>query len=242
MSDNDLLLSNGPAARSTSTWWFRIEMRSGVVPCPGVWLTSARRDFKRVIHTSHSPFIAAIYKGHAPLLMGSVGSAFVSSSSLTMSLCPFLGANPFLLSYAKQVNFNHGGFFWQSFRTCLSHFVQKLSISVHICSHLCTLCWFEAVLNCFGSQENQSTNWNCIHSKLYKASILGKHDIMPKVLGADKEGRGAVCVLYIRIGSFMQQQSEGVRVIILGSYVQRSCLIMLALVDISTCFKKVLCN
>lgn len=65
---------------------------------------------------------------------------------------------------------------------------------------------------------------------------------MPKVLGADKEGRGAVCVLYIRIGSFMQQQSEGVRVIILGSYVQRSCLVMLALVDISTRFKKVLRN
>lgn len=65
---------------------------------------------------------------------------------------------------------------------------------------------------------------------------------MPKVLGADKEGRGAVCVLYIRIGSFMQQQSEGVRVIILGGYVQRSCLVMLALVDISTRFKKVLRN
>ena len=149
MSDNDLLLSNGPAARSTSSWWLHIEMRSGVFPCPGVWLTSARPHLKRVIHTSHSPFIAAIYKGHAPLLMGSLGSAFVSSSSLTMSLCPFLGANPFLLSYAKQVNFNHGGFFWQSFRTCLSHFVQKLSISVHICSHLCTLCWFEAVLELF---------------------------------------------------------------------------------------------
>lgn len=127
MSDNDLVFSNGPAARSTFTSRLRIEMRSGLVPCvSGDLLTLPRPHHRRDVHTSHSPFIAAIYKGHAPLLMASSGSAFVSSSSLTMSLCPFLGANPFLLSYAKQVNFSHGGFFWQSFRTCLPHFVQKL--------------------------------------------------------------------------------------------------------------------
>ena len=65
---------------------------------------------------------------------------------------------------------------------------------------------------------------------------------MTKALRADKKGCGTIHVLRVRICLCTQQQSEDVSVVVLASYVQWSRFVMLALVDICICLKKIAPN